>query len=507
MIPIDLQAEPALELRGITKRFFSTTALDDVDFAVQAGEIHALLGENGAGKSTLIKIVTGALTPDSGEICVRGRSTILGKPRDATAAGITSLPQEVVAVPHLSVGRNVLLGLEARCAAIDRLSATETERVQQALTRVGATFSPTVQARHLSTADLRLTQIARTLVQVGDIIVMDEPTAVLSEPEAERLLQHLLSFRSHGKAIIYVTHRLSEVMQIADRATILRDGRRVGQLERDTFDRARIVALMAKSDGSRNAAAAHLPALYEEAGSARPLEIANLTASQFRGVSFAADHGQIVGIAGIQGSGHADLLRVLAGVEPWSAGSVMIFGRPLRSGSLASAFGEGLMLVPADRRNSAILPRLSVQENIAVNCRVRRACRRFGFRSLAQERTMARQHIRRMSIDPPRYQTPARELSGGNQQKVALARALEGNAKVLLLDEPTQGVDVRSKSEIHDLLRNEAKRGRTMVIASSEFEELLSIADVIHVMRLGRLQKTLVANERDYRALLHWALP
>ena len=212
--------------------------------------------------------------------------------------------------------------------------------------------------------------------------------------------------------------------------------------------------------------------------------------NQFSDVSFSADSGQIVGIAGIQGSGHADILRALAGVDAWQSGSVRVFGRPLHAGSVASAFDKGMLLVPADRRKSAILSKRSIQENVAVSRRVRRSCRPFGFRSLAEERKMALGYIRKLFITPPQSQALAGQLSGGNQQKVALARVLEGNAKILLMDEPTQGIDVRSKSEIHCLLRNEAKRGRTIVIASSEFEELIAVSDIIHVMCLGRLRKT-----------------
>ena len=513
MTPVTVNADALLELRGVTKRFAGTTALDEVDFTLQCGEIHALLGENGAGKSTLIRIVTGALRPDRGELRIRDQPVRFAAPRDAAASGITALPQEVIAAPHLSVGRNVLLGFEGPRASVDKLTESEAMSVRWALLEVGATFSPTIRAEELNTSDLRLVQIARTMLHVGDIVVMDEPTAVLSEPEAENLLRHLVSFRANGKAIVYVTHRLSEVMQIADRATILRDGRVVGTLKRDSFDRGRIVELMARVPQERSAQIAATadvvssPAPAISASKDQALEVVSLSVkNQFSDVSFSADSGQIVGIAGIQGSGHADILRALAGVDAWQSGSVRVFGRPLHAGSIASAFDKGMLLVPADRRKSAILSKRSIQENVAVSRRVRRSCRPFGFRSLAEERKMALGYIRELFITPPQSQALAGQLSGGNQQKVALARVLEGNARILLMDEPTQGIDVRSKSEIHCLLRNEAKRGRTIVIASSEFEELIAVSDIIHVMCLGRLRKTF-STRATYHEILHWALP
>jgi ABC-type sugar transport system ATPase subunit len=506
-------AQPLLELLGICKRFAGTIALDGVNFSVRQGEIHAVLGENGAGKSTLIKIITGAIRPDAGELRVRGQNVSLASPRDASAFGITSLPQDVLAVPDLSVGRNVLLGLEGAGARLDSLTATEAERVQWALRQVGSTISPKVKAKELSTPDLRLIQIARTMLHVGNIVVMDEPTAVLSETEADNLLGHLLSFRNHGKGIVYVTHRLSEVMRIADRATILRDGLHVGQLERDAFDRNKIVELMARVTEERRRSIAvkkvsTLPVIATPSVGAPAIDVVNLTLNdRFSEITFSAHSGQIVGIAGVQGSGHADILRAIAGVAPWLSGRVCIFGRPLLPGSTAAAFEQGVVLVPADRRRSAILTQMSIQENIAVSRRVRQSCRGFGFRFVARERLMTLHHINELSIMPSRTQALAGVLSGGNQQKLALARALEGKAKILLMDEPTQGIDVRSKAEIHALIRRTATGGCSIVIASSEFEELVGLADVIHVMRLGRLRKTFEGGGLDYRDILHCALP
>jgi ABC-type sugar transport system ATPase subunit len=239
----------------------------------------------------------------------------------------------------------------------------------------------------------------------------------------------------------------------------------------------------------------------------RPLEVVGLSAkNRFSDVSFSAESGQIVGIAGIQGSGHADILRALAGLDPWLSGCVKVFGRSLRTGSVTSAFDAGLLLVPADRRKSAILPKMSIQENVAVSHRARRSCRRFGFRLLGEERKMALDYISRLLITPPRTQGLVGELSGGNQQKVALARVLEGNAKILLMDEPTQGIDVRSKSGI-TTFSTTGEAWSHDHCCSSEFEELIELSDIIHVMCVGRLRKTFAAGAATYHEILHSALP
>jgi ABC-type sugar transport system ATPase subunit len=506
---------PLLNATQICKRFPGVVALDQVDFEVRQGEIHALLGENGAGKSTLIKLITGLTQPDEGGLFVKGRQVQIASPRDARRLGISVVPQDVMMVSGLSVGRNMLLGLEQPMCAYGSLKRAEAEIVERALEMVGAKFSPSTLASSLSVPDLRLAQIARTLIHPGSIVVMDEPTAVLSEPDAERLLERLLSFREQGKAIIYVSHRLSEVMRIADRATVLRDGRRVAQFGRGDFDRQQIVAVMARAEQRPTSIAVASQTSDSTANDSIGsedtvlLRVTKLSShGRYSDVSLSARAGEIVGIAGVQGSGHGYFVRALAGADPWDAGAVTICGRDSPRGSVRAAFHRGLAFIPADRRRSAIVTSLSIQENLALSRRVRANCRRFGFRWPARERAMAEQLASDLSIHPPILDALAGTLSGGNQQKLALARVVEGDSRVLLIEEPTQGVDIRSKAEIHTLLRNVAKhQRRAVVIASSEFEELVDIADVIHVMCLGRLVATFPRNEANYHTILHHALP
>jgi ABC-type sugar transport system ATPase subunit len=496
----------ALRMTGIGKRFGGVAALDGVDLTLFRGQIHALLGENGAGKSTLIKILTGVQPADSGTIRLGDRVTRLATPKDARAAGITLVPQDILMVPRLSLGRNILLGLEGPRARAQALSGAERERVDAALARVGVRLDPTAPAGSFSVPHLRLAQIARALLHPGDVLVLDEPTAVLSESDSERLLERLESLRADGKAILYVTHRLSEVMRLADRITILRDGKRVGHFGRGEIGRDQIVRLMAKPE--RRAAAGDPLAAAAPLGPP-VLEVRGLSASgALRGVSLTARQHEIVGVAGVQGSGHGKLLRAIAGVDAADDGRVTLDGESIRLGSVRQAYRRGMLLVPADRRGAAVVPRQSIRANLVLSHRIRAAARRLGLRMPGRERRLAREHIDSLDVRPADPEARMGLLSGGNQQKVALARALESNARVLLIEEPTQGIDVRTKADIHALLRRVAReRDCAVIVASSEFEELIGLADVIHVMSLGRLVHSLPGATATYRDILGHALP
>jgi ABC-type sugar transport system ATPase subunit len=341
-------------------------------------------------------------------------------------------------------------------------------------------------------------------------MVLDEPTAVLSEPDAEHLLNRLIAFRAEGKAILHVTHRLSEVMRLADRITILRDGRRVGHFLRGDIDRPEIVRLMTKVSSAERAQVVHLPSGNRVNDNPRmTLQVSHLTAEPwFADVSFFANPGEIIGIAGVQGSGHGHLLRAIAGVDEIDEGTVQIGRRSLRRGSIKQSFECGMLLVPADRRRAGIVPSMSVRDNIIFGGRVRKLCRRFGLRWPAQESAVAQYYARELHIRPPGIHPKTGNLSGGNQQKVVIARALEASASVLLVEEPTQGIDVGTKADIHMLLTSVAReKGCAVVVASSEFEELIGLADTIHIMRLGRLVQTLPGNTATYREILEHALP
>ncbi len=507
----------ALRLAGVTKKFPGVTALDRVDLDLHRGEIHALLGENGAGKSTLIKILSGVHVADDGDFIVGGSPVVVTRPNEASRLGITVVPQDILMVPEFSIGRNILLGGESSLANRGRLSATERQTVVAALAKVGASFDPDTKTSTLSVPRLRLAQIARALVHPGEIMILDEPTAVLSEPDAELLIERVMNFRSEGKAVLYVTHRLSEVMRLADRITILRDGKRVGVYGRGELTRADIVRLMAKETPSAtrttsatatteaNGTAAKAAATPK---STAQIQIRDLSSGRrFTRATLTASAGRIVGIAGVQGSGHGHFLRAVAGVDVPDSGEIKLDDRPLPLGSVRHAVKKGILLVPADRRGAAIVPSLSVRANLCLGDRVRHTVRRFGLRWPTEERAMATYYIDRLSVRPPYTEARIGALSGGNQQKVAIARALEGHARVLLIEEPTQGVDVGAKAEIHALLRRVAVESDCVVIiATSEFEELIGLADDVHVMREGRMVANFPGAEATYHRILENAL-
>lgn len=498
---------PLLVLRGIGKSFPGVTALQGIDFTLHSGEVHALLGENGAGKSTLVKIVSGVERPDQGSLTYKGEEVVFATPRDARRCGISIVPQDIWMVPGLSIGRNILLGMEAAWSSRGRLSGSERERVAGALRIVGLQIDPDTSVAALSVPQLRLAQVARALLSEAEVIVLDEPTAVLAEPDAEQVLERLISLRDTGRGILYVTHRLSEVMRIADRITLLRNGRQTGHFRRGEVDHPELVALLTK-DGERSEpkGAAASPAGNRE-GTGR-LDVVGLTTlGKFREVSLEAHGGQIVGIAGVQGAGQSALLRAIAGLDRVDYGEIRVAGGLLPTGNASAAFERGLRYAPADRRREGIVGKLSISDNLALSPRVRRACRRLGLRWREVERSMGRDYIRELAIRPPRVEAAAESLSGGNQQKVIIGRMLESAPRVLLAEDPTQGVDLSAKRDIHAALRAlAAARHCVIIVASSDFEELLSLADVIHVMRMGRLVARLPASEASYAALLGHAL-
>ncbi|HEY4456823.1 MAG TPA: sugar ABC transporter ATP-binding protein [Pseudonocardiaceae bacterium] len=495
----------AVELRGIGKNFGGVPALRDVSLRIEPGQVHAVLGENGAGKSTLIKVLTGVIQPDAGEIVIDDVPVRLPSPRAARDAGITSVPQDVVLVPRLSIGRNVLLGGEGALVRKAALSATERRLVDAALAQVGADFRASTPTTGLSVPQLRLAQLARALIGTGQVVVLDEPTAALSAADADHLLARLEMLRADGKAIVYVSHRLSEVTRLADVVTVLRNGEVVGRFRKPDLDRATIVSVMTKRTEASLLADSSVPA--PPAGEV-VLEVDGLgVAGRFANVSFSVAGHRILGIAGVQGSGQGQLLAAIAGQTGYDTGSVRVRGTPVGRGSVARAYRAGVALTPADRRGAGVVGRMSIQRNLALPTRSDRRSRRFGFRWSRGEARVAAGYVREFGVRCRDVHQAADTLSGGNQQKVSLARALAANPAVLLIDEPTQGVDVGAKAEIRALLRRAAAQDRCVVIAASEFEDLIGLADQILVLRAGRIVATVDGHRTSYQEILHHALP
>jgi ABC-type sugar transport system ATPase subunit len=498
--------EISLRVDDVTKAFPGVLALDRVSLTITRGEIHAIVGENGAGKSTLVSLLVGLAKADSGSMYLNDRPLRLSSPADARRRGISYVPQQVEVVGNLSIGRNIMLGMERFIAHRGGLDASEEDVVRQALARSGAAFDPAVSAAELSVPEIRLAQIARALIQPGDLIILDEPTAVLSPADADHLLDRLKSFRDQGKSIVYISHRLTEVLDIADRVTVLRDGRALGTHEAANLNRSKLIELMTKPDRAAppKVRASHkLPDLQ-----APPvLAVKGLHfGSHVHDVTATIARGQIVGLAGVQGSGHGHVARLIAGREEPDSGTIEVAGKPLTTLSPVTAYDAGIVLVPADRRESGVVHTMNIQDNLALPRRC--AAKWAGMRSRRAEQATAWKYFDQFEIRPRSLGAIAGNLSGGNQQKVALARAWVSLPAVLILEEPTQGIDVNAKEEVRALIEWLARdQGVGILVATSEFDDILGLADIINVMCLGRIVATLPGENVTYGDILHHALP
>ena len=490
---------PLLEMRGIVKQFPGVRALDGVDLEVRAGEVHCLLGQNGAGKSTLIKVLAGAHQPDAGTITWLGEPVTLGDPQAAMSHGIATIYQELDLVPGLSVADNVFLGREharfgfARMASANRAAAA-------LLTRLGhPEIRPTAEVGSLSAAAQQMVSMARALSQDARLIVMDEPSAVLDNEEVGRLFTVVRDLTAHGVAVVYISHRLEEIRQIGDRITVLKDGRTVatGLPARETPTRE-VISLMT---GRTIEYVFPERRTTPEQTAAPLLEVEGLgLRGSFSDVSFSVRPGEIVGLAGLVGSGRSEILETVFGARRATSGTVRVAGRRLRPGDVGGAVEAGVGLAPEERKSQALLLGDSVYRNISISSLARFA--RGGFLSGSAEKAAAREQVRSLDVRPGDVDREVRTLSGGNQQKVVLARWLLRNCRVLLLDEPTRGVDVGARSEIYALVRTLADRGVAVVVVSSEIPEVLGLADRVLVIADGAVVTEQPAGALDEHRVL-----
>ena len=489
------EGPPLLRLHGITRRFPGVVALADVSLDVRAGEVLGLLGENGAGKSTLLKIVSGAQRPDAGGIEWQGAPVTLATPHQAQLRGIVTIYQEFNLVPDLSIAENVFIGREPLRAGglIDwpRL-ARETQAVTR---RIGLDLDPMTSVRTLSVAEQQMVEIARALSMKSRLIIMDEPTSALSETEVTRLLGIMDGLRAAGLAVIFVTHRLTEATGICDRVTVLRDGRLVGTRAVAGLDMDTLIHMMVGRSAEqlyRRPATRHAPGPVRLA--VRNLRTAGVAThgTVLHGIDLDVRQGEILGIAGLVGAGRTEFARAVFGADPRASGAISLDGRPLRIRSPRDAIRAGIGLVPEDRKLQALFLALAVRHNFSVAALAQfltfGVFVREGAEAAALERYRLALKIRMSGGDQAVV-----NLSGGNQQKVVLARWLALKPKVLIVDEPTRGVDIAAKAEVHELLDELAGSGIAVVAISSELPEVLAISDRIVTMREGRVTGTLPA--------------
>jgi len=494
-----MTAGPLLQMSGIVKEFPGVRALGGVDLDVRAGEVHCLLGQNGAGKSTLIKVLAAAYRPDEGTITWEGRPVSHGSPLAAIRTGIATIYQELDLVPDLSVAENVFLGHELSRAGLSQRGRTNAV-VRDLLARLGhPEISPTRTVGSLSPASQQIVSMARALSHDTRLLVLDEPSAVLDQGEVDNLFRVIRGLTAEGVAIVYISHRLEEIRAIGDRITVLKDGVTVatGLPVAETPTSELIRLMTGRSIEYVFPERSHEPrALGAPVLEARGLALDGV----FRDVDLTVHAGEIVGLAGLVGAGRSEILETVYGARRASAGTVSIDGKPLRRGSVGSAVKAGVGLAPEERKSQGLLLDQSVYSNITISSLGRFA--RGGFLRSAAEKRRAEELTRSLDVRPSGVERAVRTLSGGNQQKVVLARWLLRECRVLLLDEPTRGVDVGARSEIYQLVRRLADSGVAVVVVSSEVEEVLGLADRVLVVREGVVVHESPADEIDESRVL-----
>ncbi|HEV2764843.1 MAG TPA: sugar ABC transporter ATP-binding protein [Pyrinomonadaceae bacterium] len=484
-------SNPILEMRGIGKRFPGVVALEGVSLEVRPGEVVALIGENGAGKSTLMKILGGVYQPDAGEVLIEGKPAHINSVPDAIALGIGFIHQELNVLENLDAAGNIFLGREPRRGRIfsrlDRKKMHADARVY--LERLGLNVAPDTPLSRLSIAQQQLVEIAKALSQRARLLIMDEPTSSLTLAETERLMSVVKELRAQGVSIIYISHRLGEVMELADRVVALRDGRNAGQLSRQEITHERMVRMMVGRDIKSFYA-------HERGGEGRSLfGVRDLRTRRYpqHSVTFDIREGEILGLAGLVGAGRTELAQAVFGAEPPVGGTLTLGGEEVRVRSPRDAIRHGIYLVPEDRRRSGLNVEELIRKNVTLPSLHRYASA--GVVRAGEERKVSQRVCDELGVKAPSVEVRAGNLSGGNQQKVVLAKWLSLEPKLLIFDEPTRGIDVGAKAEIYELMRRLAARGVAVLMISSDMEEVLGVSDRVAVMHEGRL--TGILGRRD----------
>ncbi|WP_130835374.1 sugar ABC transporter ATP-binding protein [[Erwinia] mediterraneensis] len=475
-----MTAKPILEMRGISRRFGNFYALKAVDLTVWPGEVHALMGENGAGKSTLMKILAGAYSASSGEIIIDGQPTVIKGPKEALAAGITLIYQEINLAPNLTVAENIFLGSEIRHLGLVRRRQMAQE-AQRVIDRLGAQFSATDLVSTLSIAEQQQVEIARALQRNSRILVMDEPTAALSNRETGQLFALIKRLRSEGMAIIYISHRMAEVYELSDRVSVLRDGSYVGSLTRDNLNASELVRMMVGRP---------LNDLFNKDRSisfgAIRLAVNHLTdGGKIHPGSLTVRAGEIVGLAGLVGAGRSELAQLIFGVHKPGSGEIWIDGEKVRINSPREAIAHGIGFLTENRKEQGLFLELAAHENIVMATLERDAS--YGMLNRRKAQKISSEAIQSLNIRVPHAQVRAGGLSGGNQQKLLISRWVSINPRILILDEPTRGVDVGARSEIYRMMNQMAQQGVAILMISSELPEVVGMSDRVYVMREGAL--------------------
>ncbi len=488
---------PLLEMKGIARRFGSFYALQGVDLPIYRGEIHALMGENGAGKSTLMKILAGAYTASEGDIFIDGERFVISSPKDAIKAGITLIYQEIHLSPNLTVAENIFLGCEIKhWYGLDRKAMADIS--QKVLERLGAQFSATQKVSSLTIAEQQQVEIARALHRNSRVLVMDEPTAALSSRETERLFELVKKLRDEGMAIIYISHRMAEIYELADRVSVLRDGKYVGSLIRENVDSATLVQMMVGRPLTDLFNKESVP-IGEEV-----LRVENLAdGNKVRDASLVVRAGEIIGLSGLVGAGRSELAHLLFGVKRATKGKIYLSGGEISFNSPRDAIAHHVALLPENRKEEGLFLDLNILKNVTMVTIERDATMLVINRTKGKRATQ--EAIEGLKMRVPSANVNVSGLSGGNQQKVLLSRWAAIHPKLFIMDEPTRGVDVGAKSEIYRMMIEMAKQGVAILMISSELPEIVGMSDRVYVMREGYMVGELTGNDINQEQIMAFA--
>jgi ribose transport system ATP-binding protein len=489
------------EMTGITKSFPGVLALDGVRFELRPGEIHALVGENGAGKSTLVKILAGIYHRDAGTIKVKGREVEIPSPRAAQDLGISIIHQELNMMGHLSVAQNIFIGREPRRVApfvLDEKALNE--KAAELFASLHLRLDPRARVEDLSVAQQQMVEIAKALSFQSDILIMDEPTAALTDVEIDELFRITRHLRELGHGIIHISHRLEELKQITDRVTVMRDGHYIDTVQTADATIPSIITMMVGRAIFESG-----PELPENPSTDVVLEVRNLNRGRFvRDVSFQLRRGEILGISGLVGAGRTEVVRAIFGADPLDSGEILVHGKPVKIRTPADAVAAGIGYLSEDRRRYGLALDMDVEANV-VMASLRRFADRLGLIRFGRTKSAALDFVKRLAIKTPGIGQRVRNLSGGNQQKVVIAKWLAADTEILIFDEPTRGIDVGAKSEIYRLLSDLAKQGKAIIMISSELPEILRKSHRILVMCEGRITGELGAEEATQEKIMTFA--
>ncbi len=491
---------PILSIKNISKAFPGVKALDGVNLHLYEGKVMALLGENGAGKSTLMKIISGVYTLDSGELIYQGKSVAFKNPREAQLEGITIIHQELNLIKELSIAENIFLGREP-VQIIGKIDWKKLYSDSEALMeRLGLKRSPKTLVGELSIAEQQLVEIAKAISFNAKVIIMDEPTDALTEAETERLFKLIKDLRAENKAVVFISHRLEEIFEICDQLTILRDGKPVCEAEVSDFTKEMIIEKMVGRKLEEQ-----YPYMEAKKNSDTVLTVNQLTNTHVTDVSFDLKAGEVLGVSGLVGSGRTELAKTLYGLYPITSGEIHLLGRKVHFKSPQEALKMGLAYISEDRKSEGLVLGLSVAENMTLSC-LDQFVGKMGNVSHSKEKSVVGDYIEKMSIKTPSQSQMIKLLSGGNQQKVAIAKGILNQPKVLILDEPTRGVDVGAKKEIYEIINQLKAEGMGIIVISSEMPELLGISDRIMVVHEGRNKGILSRQEASQERIMSVAL-